>query len=202
MKYLIVVLLALGISCVPRNWSSSEKNEIIMACFNSDGDRTECGRDQVAKPIVWKKVPLTIWASDAYANAVIRNVNEWNDLLGFEMLVYTAELSDDVDVFVFDGAWLQDNIWYSDIHAFTTFKYREGRLHSSIVMIRPEHGTLMHEIGHALGLNHDPNNKGSIMYPFSYGRYISATVEPRDLKVLRKKYRPVINCIETPDACS
>ena len=45
--------------------------------------------------------------------------------------------------------------------------------------------TMLHEIGHAIGLNHN-NNKNSVMYP---GVNVTLEIDAEDLKVLKRLYK-------------
>jgi predicted Zn-dependent protease len=47
-------------------------------------------------------------------------------------------------------------------------------------------GTMSHELGHAVGLDHDPQNPRSIMYP-SDARWLP-TLSPEDKLALRRRY--------------
>jgi hypothetical protein len=150
-RFLVSVLLAAALallSCVPNH---------LRTMALPDGCRA------------WAKLPLTVTiddSADAYAKAFVYGEKTWNEALGRPVFKTFSgdptEGQDRADVLVVVG---DVSVGFG---AQTDLRCPNGRVQATIVvravMDRPRaFGYAVHELGHALGVGHNPN-KLSLMY--------------------------------------
>lgn|SRR5574342_255092 len=159
---------------------------LLTGCPISDGGYdygdASCG------PIVWDHTPLRLaWIANQAPGAVAA----MNEDLGFTAFVVTDLASEDpVDVLVdFEGPAPPNAHAPSGGRAI---HYESGgRLRAAVATWR--NGTqgaselvLCHELGHVLGLAHDKDDPGSLMYPTIKGQPMQLREDDREL--LRRLY--------------
>ena len=158
MKWLVVLLLLVSCSFVKP--IEEYKSEMIHV----DG-----------RMVVLDSAPVSVCMEPAIEEMTHLAMNRWNQWLGARVFKSGCE---DADVFVVyrpnNGPW----------NGITYFLKGNKRL---VVMHRAIGATLVHELGHTLGLDHDPDNPYSIMYPNSLNR-VAGELEPKDRAILREIY--------------
>ncbi len=110
-------------------------------------------------------------------------VKYWNDSAGFELFTQAEH----------DNASFQIAISMRKCEKTTALgqtllfdKQGTQRVYIEICNFE-QYEVLVHELGHALGLQHDSGNRRSVMYPYMSGSF-ATSVEPRDVKLLDYLY--------------
>lgn len=136
------------------------------------------------------QLPLRIYCdTEALEKATADAVKAWNDWMGIKFLTVSNN-SLKADIYIFGD--FSGHYFYNGLTKFVSvpFEERDSYRYDYIPVIEmyiKSTETLAHEIGHAVGLAHDPDNRRSIMHPYSNPRYLP-TLEPRDRKALRRAY--------------
>lgn len=143
--------------------------------------------------------PVRVYCSgellDVYANICSRAVDEWNRLLKLPRPL--LELSFDpveTEIYVAGVPRLSHPGTKEPLYALTTFTADDifGWVAFASIAFDMEiandepHRTMMHELGHALGLRHDDNDRMSLMYPYMANTPWHVTSE--DIEHLRLLY--------------
>lgn len=133
----------------------------------------------------WQSIegrPLVVYMVDDTPN-LLDAVQFWNGTVGGHVLVPWRE-GLEVDVFVFNRECPAD-AFYIAYASNTPLKDK------SMVMlcknVNWRFSTLVHELGHVLGLQHDQDNPYSVMCQLGAGRKFLG-VEPVDVAYLRSRY--------------
>lgn len=175
-------------------WPEPWTDEIIYFCWDDNSTFAQavnkCDRPS---PIEWPALspsnPLVVTSDRATALYAMRAVNVWNEWLGFRALVYNAEITDrDADIEIVYGGPAQGK--FKGAAGATGFHRLYGKQAAMIVILSPglfNPSVYLHEIGHALGLEHDPDNIRSIMYP-NVGGMFAPELESQDRDAIRKRY--------------
>lgn len=104
-------------------------------------------------------------------------IDVWTKWLGYRLMKIVDDCSDASVGIVYDNLTVS---FYNGL----TYPGRDKKL---VILYTLNGGTLLHELGHVLGLDHDPDNPKSIMYPTSQ-RY-NPGLEPQDKRVLNGWYK-------------
>ena len=188
MRYLVLLLLVVACSFTPRPaFTPSESKELVKVCWSPTIGIAQipssCDKPEA---IVWPSAPLVVYANTNMYLRTLHAIGVWNTELGFEMFVlkpFLAAPLAQADVLVVQGGvhrrWLGVTSWR---------KRPVSKALQSIVVIFSAGGpdTLVHELGHAIGLAHDPDDFRSIMYP-NNSRPLPK-IQTQDLAVLRRLY--------------
>lgn len=148
--------------------------------------------------VAWSKGSLPLWVEISHDVAPWRELIEseielWNRQLGFPALrVLTKPLTSfdrgsvvQIHLTAEPGKNPHTKLWYTD----------KGEMLLGMIFLSPvnnefiQRRVIAHELGHLLGLDHDPDLPGSLMYPSAKQDWWSVT--PNDLLILRNKYAPV-----------
>lgn len=140
----------------------------------------EIWKSAAGENLVMHKAPIFVYADPEVAVASKNAVDTWNGWLGFDLLRFTPT-SEDADIYVMS---MQPNSLYAGL----TGVYPNGKRAIALATLRP--AVVVHEFGHALGLDHDEDNKRSVMYPSTQDTVLP-WLEERDRLVLRRHYRPL-----------
>lgn len=165
---------------------NTQKEELIRYCW-VDGDKRpkmpeKCPENGVVKIVTWNHTPLVVSSLDEMAGPVLRAIEAWNAWVGFDLFVYSS-LNPRADVLIFLGG--RHPKWRGSAqHTMIENKLKCGILIFNDGM--GDVGTLSHELGHCVGLDHDPSNKHSIMYP-NNGRVLPG-LENTDKNLIRDRY--------------
>lgn len=196
-KIVAVLILTVmgGCASVPKpEWPAPEwKDEIIHLCWSDDSNfANTAGGCEKPEAVKWSGLPLVVKADRLTALPTSRAVKVWNEWLGFEALVYDP-FAKDPDISVSYGG--KGEIFPKGVAGLTGFMKKDGGSFSAIVIIldlgmsRPD--VIMHELGHALGLDHDPDNIRSIMHN-TVNRMFVPKLEDHDRAAIRERYAPLL----------
>jgi hypothetical protein len=155
--------------------------------------------------VSWSKSALPIWidfkpGTEQWREIIEKEAMAWNDRLAQEVFkIMVAPLSDDVR-----GSVIQIRpVFNHNPHTKLWFS-KTGMIIAGLVCLPPigneyiKKRVAAHELGHILGLDHDPDLPASLMYPNALFDWW--TVSPYDVGILRDKYRTIAH--GTPYHCS
>jgi len=136
------------------------------------------------------ELPLMVYVTDpGVESRAKRAIDAWNDALGDEVLRMVDVDGDETgfDIAIVDASEDDDPGRNPNMNGITQLMPAGGlrvEVVPVIVLFNKSNETLMHEIGHALGLDHDELERDSIMFPYSSGR-ILPEIEAIDVAVLQ-----------------
>lgn len=193
MKSLVALVLAISLAsgCAPATWPSPHESEVLKFCWlpGEPGPRNVlwCNKYGVTKYVQWDHAPLTVSTFTDQDEVLKAAVKTWNFWVGFELFKYDHKNSH-ADVLIFRQAHYPKNPMVIGLAQFVLVN---GRQRGAITIYDGGVGslnTMAHELGHIVGLRHDPDNIHSIMYPTT-ARHLPQ-LEGQDRKLLRDRYLP------------
>jgi len=202
MKHILKLLL---LSCL-LNVSCGGRQGVFVSCSNVSSEVNEENylTNAYGTPVRWNydSLPITIVVSPTFdqfeTEAIQQSVNYWNEVVGREIFVMTIGLSNDI-YFVDDVITITEHDLTNDCGRHFLGLTTRRRIYdivgvpllydSAHIEIHDKHvhnssyiRTIVHELGHAIGLFHD-DNIGSVMYPSILdGEWF---IEPEDLEYIR-----------------
>ena len=181
-KAALAVLVAVA-ACAARPAKSAPEPTLMQHCY-IEGMPVEVPVCSDPRPVPWPSLPIKVFIDPDYPNPefVGAAALSWNFYLGAEVFVPAKDLGDaDIVVRYYPPNpltnWAGLTSWrVVDGRAFVLISlYGEYNHHVQVIE---------HELGHALGLEHDPDKKRSIMYPSA--DFDRPTLTDADLAALRK----------------
>jgi len=194
MKNAILSLILLSFSCAtsaPRaQWPKPNQNEILRYCWEPGAEQPSGWADEHGSCssgeswfLQWEGAPVKVTSVSEMEIMTRAAVEEWNFMVGFELFTYKAE-DLDAQVILLPGGPHQ--YW---LGVARHFKDENGDLFGGIFIFdggMESLSTYVHELGHIVGLAHDPDNIHSIMYPSS--ARVLPSLEKKDRDLLRRRY--------------
>lgn len=170
-------------------WPGPYEEELLYWCVSLEGRwpvseepmpdcETEVSRGQ------WERLPITVNAEPDLVSETLEAIEYFNNQVGFGLFEFQAAnaLPDIVVVVAGDH-------WYAAAEAA---QLTIGGKHHGAVLVyngleEDDRADIMvHELGHLVGLRHDPDSWLSIMYPSAASRV--ASLERIDIDALRALY--------------
>lgn len=136
--------------------------------------------DRQGQPLLFESGPVFVTSEHHLQLQTMQHMQVWNTWLGFELLRWTYD-PEKANIIVGEN--------YGANNGFNGVTYYVSPKLRVIMLFVDNSTTLAHELGHALGLGHDPENPRSIMFPSSSGQVVPE-LEPQDRRVLRQWYLP------------
>lgn len=177
-------------SFVPEPWPGKLTSELLYWCVpEGDGiwevsEREPEGCENISRG-EWKSYPVVVSAlDDSLEKETIEAITYFNARLGFDLFQYEqGNLVADIQVFTAGD--------HPRAAAQAVLYTYEARMRGMVLVYngfedRDRSDVMVHELGHLVGLKHDPEDRLSLMYPWSASRLASLTAE--DIKVLRQLY--------------
>lgn len=130
----------------------------------------------------YAELPLAVWADPSIEPQELQwAIDTWNETCGYEVFSFVSEP-------------LRANVLAglaplgSNLNGVT---YLIPGKSPSVVQLNTwfRYETFLHELGHAAGLDHDPDDRRSIMYPTSSGRYMTR-IQPIDCAAIKWLHTP------------
>lgn len=174
-------------------FQTSEPSRLLNVCWADDGDAIFDGVCLIPQRLVWPRasIPLSLNCSEFYDIYCEKAVLDIEATVGCDIFEQTDNF-EEADVRLYMGAIYM----YAPEHPLATTRFRRdlnGRVQASIEIHAPFFIDRMlmnvwrHELGHALGLEHD-NILGSIMLPTVDN--ITESFTRTDLDLLNSLYCP------------
>lgn len=180
MRAIVVAILAALAAC----GAAKPKSEptLFQRCYVAEIPMAP-GLCKNPTPIPWaKKLPIEVYIADDYPHPdIVRSVLVmWNRWLGQDVFV-PAESVDSADVLIVARSGT------GNLAGLMQHVLENGRplcLVSLFDEFEHDQEVIAHELGHVLGLDHDPDNKRSLMYPEA--SFERPSVTDADIVALRK----------------
>lgn len=189
-----VLLLPLATACgvasrVPQPRTVPEPTGWSV-CYEADGTVDNYDGECSAPALVKWNLPATVYIPPDYPerNRVLQAMGVWNDHMGTAVFKESTGPAANVVITmaplsIWGFAGLAEHTRKNGITVFTVtvFQGYFGRA-----------DVITHELGHTLGLAHDPGNKRSIMYPS--GNWVVPGVTKADCQYLKDLYSLRVEC--------
>jgi len=148
--------------------------------------------------IAWSQAALPLWIeikpeAEPWRALIESEILLWNRQIGFPILGILEKPMEEVE----RGSIVQIHLTLDpnqDPHTKLWYG-KEGQILLGMIFLTPvqnefiQRRVIAHELGHLLGLAHDPELPKSLMYPVA--KYDWWAVTPNDIGVLQKKYTPI-----------
>jgi hypothetical protein len=141
--------------------------------------------------VTWQTLPIRLQASEDYRAVEIQTLRNavyvWNSWAGAKVFT-VVPAGEDYDVFVSYGDPVIGELW--GIAAQAPHTKLDGVLKFDVLVYESgafQAATMVHELGHVLGLQHDTHNMRSIMRSGADNRVIP-WLTTADARALQKKY--------------
>ena len=196
MRRLVALIAFLVVACKPVTVTAPEappvdySDQFLYWCAGTaDGrcpvyvESPACAEGSSVSMGEWDHYPITVNAESQFLTATAEAIYAFNKEVGFELFQLTP-LHGVPDITVL---YMGDHFWAAAEAAQLTL---EGKHRGAVLMYDGARGradTIMHELGHLVGLRHDSDNLMSIMYP-SAAMSRLASLEPQDIAALRQRY--------------
>lgn len=180
MPKLVAIFAALLLLGCPSKLGSANQNPQLLV--TEHGEHVRAGLPSL---------PLGVWSVPEHLEGTLRAVRWWNEQLGCEFLRVVPTPAG-ADIAIFSGEPSEDK---KHVLGFTTFPIVPPdsrhlfryRVVPTIQIIEARKGIIEHEIGHALGLDHDKGSRHGVMRP-AFGHSGIILLEPEDLDWLAETY--------------